>query len=804
MSLIVCWVLYPLILVLLAHGAGTLLQLAAGRRLSAGIRLPCGLALIIAVLDLFTRATSTAHLAVTAAVVVGVVGLVVNVVIRVRANRSPGSRARSWRPTVTPAAIAALVVFAVYGAPIVLSGGATWAGYIKLDDTATFLALVDQALVHGRTIAGLPPSTYQDALSHYLTTGYPLGSFLPLGLGHALLGQDVAWLTDPWMATMGAMLALALAEAVGRALPEQPRWQAAAIAALAAQPALLYAYYLWGGMKEMAGAFLIAAFAACAPLPFEGERRLRAVAPALVVVWALVAAQSPGGLVWIGPGAVIALVLLLGSARRLPRPSPAVVVAALLVAAVGLFLVLRPSGFVQQYEGVLTGSDQLGNLVAPLHLEQIAGIWPSGDFRFSPAQLTITHVLIGIALACAAFGLLMAVRERRSQLTVYVVCAITGAILVWAVASPWLGGKALATASPAIPVAGLFGAVLLARHWLPVGVGLAIVIAGGIVWSNVLGYHDVSLAPRAQFAELADIGHRIAGGGPTLMTEYQPYGARHFLRDAAPESASELRVRLDPLLSGQPLPKAGYADIDQFQLGAVLAYRTIVLQRSPVQSRPPSPYKLVYEGRWWQVWQRGPIEPTNIIAHLPLGTAAAPGAEPACATIVNLARNPAVTALIGAPVVNPTVVNVASSTHPAAWTTGLSYLSLSTSGTADIPVTVPSTGRYSIWLGGSIQSPTSISVNGRHVGAVFHAEQELGQYVEFGDIGLSAGAHVVELHHGGGLLLPGSGDQPDVVGPVGPLVLRRDLPNPPLERVPARAATTLCGRNLDWVEALGR
>ena len=117
------------------------------------------------------------------------------------------------------------------------------------------------------------------------------------------------------------------------------------------------------------------------------------------------------------------------------------------------------------------------------------------------------------------------------------------------------------------------------------------------MWSNALAYRDVNLAPRDQLAELETIGHRIAGQGPTLMTEYQPYGVRHFLRDADPEAASELRRRQVPLGDGRTLHKGETADTDRFQLGGLLVYRTLVLRRSPVQSRPPSPYRLTWRGR---------------------------------------------------------------------------------------------------------------------------------------------------------------------------------------------------------------
>ncbi len=811
MALLACWVAFPLVVLALASGAGTLIARAAARDLPAGVRVPCGLALIIAVMDLATRSTATATLAVPAAIVVGGAGLVLATVARVRAadgsvrNVLAGARHPLRGGGPPPGVIAAAVVFAVYAAPVVLSGEATWTGYIKLDDTATWLALVDQALTHGRTLAGLPVSTYRDVLADYLVVGYPLGAFLPLGIGHALLGQDDAWLTNPWMATMAATLTLALAHIARRALPEAPRWRAAAIAALAGQAALLYGYYLWGGMKELAGAFLIAAFAVTATLPFEGERRLRAAVAVLVVLWALVAALSPGGLIWAGPGALLALGATLAvRRRRLPHPSPGLVVVALWVLAIAAIALLRPNGFVRRFQAVLQGGHELGNLVAPLNLLQLAGIWPAKDFRFAPSALTVTHVLIGLALAGAVGAFVVAVRRSRLELLLYACCALAGAALVFAVASPWLGGKALASASPAIPLLALVAAALLldrpARLDRALGVGLGVVVAAGIVWSNVLAYDGASIAPREQYAELAAIGQRIAGQGPTLMTEYSPYGARHFLRDAAPESASELRTRLDLLTSGQELGKGGTADLDQFQLSGILAYRTIVLQRSPTASRPPSPYRLTYEDRWWQVWQRPQLIDPPVVTHLPLGDEIAPGAVPSCASVVALAHEPGVVTLVAPPVSNPVVVAVADSTHPPGWTTGLSYLSLSSPGTASIPVTVPESGRYSVWLGGSIQTPTSIAVDGRTVGSAEHDEQELAQYVPFGDVTLTAGAHTVQLRHSRGLFAPGTGGTPDLVGP---LVLRRDVPSAPLLRVPAAQAARLCGRTLDWIEGLG-
>jgi len=117
---------------------------------------------------------------------------------------------------------------------------------------------------------------------------------------------------------------------------------------------------------------------------------------------------------------------------------------------------------------------------------------------------------------------------------------------------------------------------------------LGAVVAGAVLWSNVLQYHDVWLGPRDQLAELSEIGERFAGQGPALQTEYQPYGVRHFLRKLDAEGASELRVRPVALRDGRLLEKGGYANLDEFADDAVRVYRTLVLRRSPTESRRSS------------------------------------------------------------------------------------------------------------------------------------------------------------------------------------------------------------------------
>src|SRR5207302_1104589 len=246
--------------------------------------------------------------------------------------------------------------------------------------------------------------------------------------------------------------------------------------------------------------------------------------------------------------------------------------------------------------------------------------------------------LIAVVVAAAAAGLVWAWRRRAWELLLYVWTLVVGCSIVTSVGSPWVGGKALATASPAFVLVALGGAAAIFQRGRRVEAAvLAAAIAGGVLWSNALAYHAVWLAPRSQLSELEQIGKHFGGQGPTLMTEYQPYGVRHFLRRMDPEGASELRRRAVLLRSGGMLQKGAYADIDDFQLDGVLVYRTLVLDRSPVASRPPSVYRLVWSGRYYEVWQRPEPPDVRILAHLSFGNGLQAVATPSCSDILRLA-----------------------------------------------------------------------------------------------------------------------------------------------------------------------
>src|SRR5258705_7341138 len=152
------------------------------------------------------------------------------------------------------------------------------------------------------------------------------------------------------------------------------------------------------------------------------------------------------------------------------------------------------------------------------------------------------------------------------------------------------------------------------------------------------------------------------------MPEHNPKGDSTFLRRADAEAESELRVRPDVLTRGTTLPKGAFADVDEFLLTSLLDYKTLVLRRSPAGSRPPSSFKLVSQGRWYDVWQRDPQAPV-VLRHIGLGNPVQPTGIASCSDVMGLAKEAGpqgrLATVFRSPVV---VVDLNTFTHPTAWT----------------------------------------------------------------------------------------------------------------------------------------
>jgi hypothetical protein len=793
MTQLACWVLFPAVLLILSLGCGLLLERAAGLKLAEPLLLPIGLAVMIDVAELVTKSSATARFTTPVVIVVALVGFVIG-----RPRQLP-SRFGRWP------LIAALAVYVVYLAPVLATGEPTFTGYIKLDDTSTWMAMIDRVLGHGHSLAGLAPSTYETTLHFYLNNGDPVGAMLPWGIGHQIVGQDVAWVFQPYLAFLGSMLALSLWPLAASLVRSRPL--RALVVFIAAQSALIYGYSLWGGIKEVAATAMLPLVVACAVPVFEQRARLRSFLPLAAACFGMLSVLAFGGAVWLAVVLVIvglfALWTWARSAGRLQLVALLLVVAGLVVA-----LVLGGKSFVEN-NTALTGG-QLGNLTHPLNGFQLFGIWPAADFRLDPPDsVTLTYILIGVVIAAGVLALVAARKRRSWMLWLYLLSGVIGVGLVSVKGSPWVQGKALAIASPAALLAGIVGAIVVlqtrartlpwerGRHRVLTGgrraiaVLAAVAICGGVIWSNAAYYHHVTLAPYSQFRELQRIGDKFAGQGPTLLNEYQPYGARHFLRSMDPESPSELRRRTIPLLGGQILPKAQYADLDQFELPGLLVYRTIVIRTSPVASRPPQPYKLVWAGKWYQVWQRPVALKRPVLGSIPLGNSVDPTGVPSCADVLRLARQTPGNGLLAA-VSRPTpqVLSVPSPLPVGA--TQAAFI-------------LTSPGRYQVWLGGSFFRRVVSTVDGVKTGSSFEQLNEAGEWTPLGSVRLRVAAHRLTLTYGDANLYPGSGG-PGRAGPffpVGPLAVAPVTRGLPITYFHPSAARSLCGKRWDWIESLG-
>jgi hypothetical protein len=782
-SVIVAWVVFPLLLAALGAGWGGLVERASGRALPGVLLVPVGLAAVLVVAGTVTAFAGIAKAASPTVGAGALAGLIWT---------------RPWRRVERWPVVVAVVVLLAYGAPVLLSGTATFTGFVRLDDTAAWFGAIDHVFSHARSVAGLDPnSTYTLFYTTDIGKAYPLGAFMILGAARGLLGTDVAWVFQPYLAASGAALSLALLALLGSGR------RAAIAAGLGALPALLYGYGLWGGIKELTAAWLLATGVAL--LATATPPRGRSLIPLGACAGALLCTLGPGAAAWLLPA--LALVTVMWRAWR-----PLLwIVAATVACAVPLWLTV--GDFLAHDQGLFSaGQDphtRLGNLVHPLSGFQLAGVWTTGDFRATPSFFPTTPLVV-LVLAAALVGIV-----RRRGLALYAGVALAGcAFFAVAGATPWATGKALAISSPALLVCALAG-VLLARRraWLVVGA----LIAAGVVGSAALAYRDTSLAPHDRLAELAHVGELVDGHGPTFLNEYDVYATRHFLRAGAPVEPADFRAATLPTTSGAVLTKAAAADLDAFAPETLAPYRSLVVPRSPTASDPASPYRRVWRGRFYELWRRtGGLQ---VIRHLPLGDQGycgnasnqasrplcpiAPVAVPDCATVRQLGR---LAASVGGTLVadqRPAPVSARGDQvlWPGTWLHDPDghTLTPTTPGTAVMHFAVSESERYGLWLGGSFSRGIDVSIDGVSLGRVQNEIAEFRGEVHVADVRLPAGVHTIRLTYPHADLTPGSAESS--------LTLLASLTAAPLQptrrlRVAPTAARTLCGRTLDWIDVV--
>lgn len=576
-------------------------------------------------------------------------------------------------------------------------------------------------------------------------------------------------------------------------------------------------------------------------VPTRDPFGLRATLPAPIVAGsALIGVMGFGGMPWIFAFALGVVALMAWRARDELKardfgpggPLRSYLVRIGLV-ALGLLVIAVPTmfasgSFFSPTQGPLTSGEEMGNLITALSPAQYSGPWPSADFRVAPDSTFLTVLLVLAAVIAFVFGVWAAIAKRAAGLLILAGGTGLGSLIIWVAGSPWVQGKALATGTASFLLIAMVGIATLitapgtfdlsritsatreAAEAFTSRVRIAglvlLIVPAGVLVSNAMAFGDVWIAPKDQLTELEKIGEKYPGQGPALMTEYMPYGVRHFLRKLDAEGVSELRRRTIPLTDGSTADTGEWVDTDQLQTDpaaeGLFTYPTVVLRRSPQQSRLPSPYRLVYPGRFYEVWQLEPgFDPATLVDRIALGEGVDPGGIPACGKVGALAEKagPAgrLVAYTRAPVA---VANLDSA--PPDWSLDPNSGTFvpGSSGSVTGRVTLPDSGKWLVFLGGSSRGRVTVKVDGVEVGSDSAELNNNGQYIELGPSTLGAGDRQVEItYERGGLLSPGGRTIPGF--PLGPLVFASAGRQDRLIEVSPADYRELCGKRLDWVEA---
>src|SRR3954464_14330165 len=370
--------------------------------------------------------------------------------------------------TVRVGALLALFGAALVAAiPFMTSGrvGILGQGLVN-DDMASHLLFTEWITSH----AGPTPDLIKD--------GYPLG---PHAIVAATAKASGASLVEGFAGLTGAIAVLLALTAYG-ALRGVRGWLRVPGAVLAASPYLAAAYLAQGAFKEPLLGLTLLGFALALPslLPVwsRGAGSARAVIPLGVIAAGTIYNYSFPGLAWLLGAAVIWMLVialrerdraarLFASLRlreRLRGARSAVLLGIGIPVVASLPEVFRLASFSSfkafnpQGTGPTVG---FGNLRQPLNPLEALGVWPSGEFRITPANSTtpeIAFYLGGLlALAAFAWGLGRALSRRESALPSAFVAATLCYLAALALGTPYTQAKALAIAAPLVMLIALRG-----------------------------------------------------------------------------------------------------------------------------------------------------------------------------------------------------------------------------------------------------------------------------------------------------------------------------------------------------------
>ena len=454
------------------------------------------------------------------------------------------------------------------------------------------------------------------------------------------------------------------------------------------------------------------------------------------------------------------------------------------------------------------GPVDLGNLAGPVPGISAAGVWITGDVRFPQhAHQGLSEAVAIVVLVLAACGLVWAVRRRQWNVAWL---AAAGAVTLYYIGhryGPWIQFKADCITSPiALLLAfagvgglgrafrarrdGRAGRPRLATAVRVVGLLAGAVIVAAVLAGNALTYHDTSLAPYARLRDLQQIGERFAGQGPTLTPDFDEY-AEYYLRDDDQDSmVNGPALSLRPGVNRETEPGGIFAyDLDEYTPAFVESFRTIVMRRNPLASRPPSNYRLVYSSPYYLVsaTQRTGLERRRRTSTSPTSPPTRSRACAADALVAARKAGPGASVAYTLPPHGYIQVDGSNMITTRYLPGGSGTIFATGAGRAVREQPVPKAGRYELFFNGSFGRPVDVFVDGRHVATAAYQESYPDQWDLEGTVYLSRGVHRIEFRRGGVSAHPGNGNGLDAFSrTIGPLV---DLPERDLDTdSPSRAA----------------
>jgi len=800
MSYLAVVVLFPLLFWILCGGCGLLVERLCGGRLPGLLVLPTGFAVLVVVSQFTTWASFSAPLSPVVLAALALVGIGLG-------GRSVRERWRTRRTGWWLGPGAGLAAYLLVAAPVIVSGRVTFSGYLLDTTGAIQIAGAERLLHHAHHFSnGIP--AYGTTLQAYFGNGYPSGAHGVLASVGWLSGQNLLWLYSVYQALELGLLALVLTHLARRA---GLRPLAASITGtVASVPALLYAYALMGSIKEITflPALMLMAALAVGARELRERLRWRAVIPFALAAAASLDAIGIAATPWVGLFGAAALVAAVPIATR--RDLRAFLLAgATLAVSVALFGLptVGPLGKTLQLAEGVSNSDTAavsdpGNLLRPLKFIQSFGVWLGESHRIEPRYLNQTYVLIGIVGVCMVLGLAYLLRRRAWGLLGFVGCSLFAWWFLHRHGTTWTDAKLLVILSPALVFLALTGAFGVFAGRLE-GLLLAGAVVVGVLASDGLLYHATNLAPTSRYSELAQIGSRYAGDGPTLAPDFDEYSL-YLLRDMAVDLPGAAYSASFGFLPGVGKAYGHTYDLDWLTLPTVEEYATIVARRSPGQSRPPSNYRLVHEGAFYTVWRRGSGAPAQ---HVGLGSGWVPSALPSCRTVRSLAlaaRRGGRRLLYDERPLNTSAdlsrASYTPNVFPSVDLEGRKQLNFGGPGDVEGTLRLQRAGSYVVWLGGNLDRPLHVSIDGRQIGAPSQQTGGDGNVIEVASVSLSAGRHRFRLARGGGDLRPDDAQSTGIDG----LVLEpQGAAAGRIGSIRPDAWRTLCGRPLDWLEVSG-